>query len=121
MPIPEQTLYSALQNDPTISGMVALRVYPANEVQDTTMPLLTYQRISTTPFPVLSGTNGLLAARMQISAWGSTYGESKTLANAVYTALEGEPNMRFLNEMDRFDESVDLNFTVLDFTVWNTS
>jgi hypothetical protein len=119
MPLPEETLFSRLQTDPVVSGLVDDRIYPVNQVSDATLPLLTYQRISTTPFPVLNGTTGLLAARIQVSAWGSSYGEAKTLADAVRTALDGQQNTTFENEIDRFDNEVDLNYVVLDFTVFN--
>jgi hypothetical protein len=119
-PLLEETFYTRLQSNPTVSGLVDHRIFPVNQVASPELPLLTYQRISTTPFPVLSGTNSLIAARLQVSAWASTYGESKTLADAVKTALDGIDNTTFQNEVDRFDSDVDLNYTVLDFTVWNS-
>ncbi len=119
MPLPEEILFSRLQTDPVVSGLVDERIYPVNQVTSADLPLLVYQRISTTPFPVLSGTTALAAARFQVSAWGSSYGEAKTLADAVRTALDGQQNTTFENEVDRFDDDVDLNYTVLDFTVFN--
>ena len=118
-PLVEETLVTRLQSDPTVSGLVGNRVYPVNQVESVVFPLLVYQRISTTPFPVLSGTTSLQAARFQISVWSDKYSETKTVADAVKTALDGKNNTTFQNEVDRFDDDVDTNYTVLDFTIWN--
>ena len=115
----EETLYSRLHEDPTVSGLVDDRIYPVNQVPSAELPMLVYQRVSTVPFPVLSGTTSLIAARFQISAWSESYSETKVLSTAVVTALDGKGNTTFENEVDRFDDDVDTNFTVLDFTVWN--
>ena len=120
-PLLEEAFYISLNSDPTVSGIIDGRLYPVNQVASAELPLLTYQRISTIPFPVLSGTTSLVSARIQVSAWADTYGKSKILADAVKTALDGSDNTTFQNEVDRFDSDVDLNFTVLDFTVWNDS
>lgn len=119
MPPIEKTLYNRLQADPTVSGFVDDRIFPVNQVTSAQLPMLVYQRISTVPFPVLSGTTRLAAARFQISAWSDSYSETKALSAAVVTALDGNDNTTFENEVDRFDDDVDLNYTVLDFTVWN--
>ena len=116
----ETDLRTRLLDDPTVSGLVDTRIYPVNQVEDDVVfPILVYQRVSTTSPTVLVGTTSLEAARFQIQVWSNEYSETKTLANAVKVALDGNNNTTFQNEVDRFDDDVDVNFTVLDFTIWN--
>lgn len=116
----ETDLRTRLLEDPTVSGLVDTRIYPINKVgEDLDLPCIVYQRISTTSPTILVGTTALEAARIQLQLWSHEYSESKTLANAVKAALDGNNNTTFANEMDRFDESVDVNYVVLDFMVWN--
>jgi hypothetical protein len=116
----ETDLVARLIGDPTVSGLVGDNIYPVNQVEpDMTYPVIVYQRISTITPKVLVGTTGLEAARFQLSVWSDLYSETKTVANAVKAALDGNENTTFENEIDRFDDDVDVNFTVIDFTVWN--
>ena len=116
----EVDLYTRLTEDPTVSGLVDDRIYPVNRVErDVTFPVIVYQRISTISPKVLTGTTGLEAARIQISVWSKDYLETKTVADAVKSALDGNNNTTFQNEVDRFDDASDTNFVALDFTVWN--
>lgn len=119
MPTPEENVVARLENDPTVSALVGDRIYPVNQVESATFPLLVYQRISSLPFPVLVGTTQIQAARIQISAWANTYSETKTLSAAVKAALDGNQQTVLQAEADRFDEDVDKNYAVLDFIVWN--
>ncbi len=116
----ETDLITRLTGDATVSSLVSDRIYPVNQVEpDMTFPCLVYQRISTITPTVLVGTTSLEAARFQISVWSKQYSETKTVANAVKAALDGNNNTTFENEQDRFDDDVDVNFTVLDFIIWN--
>ena len=115
----EEDLRTRLLDDPTVSGLVDTRIYPVNQIDTATFPLLVYQRISTVSPKILGGTTSLEAARFQIQVWSKDYLETKTVANAVKTALDGNNNTTFQNEIDRFDDDIDVNFTVLDFTIWN--
>ena len=120
MALLEENIITRLEGDATVFSLVGTRIYPVNQVNDPVVfPLLVFQRISTISPKVLVGTTGLEAARFQIQVWSDKYSETKTVANAVKVALDGNNNTQFQNEVDRFDDDVDVNFTVLDFTIWN--
>ena len=116
----ETDLVARLMGDPTVSGLVGDNIYPVNQIEpDMTYPVIVYQRISTITPKVLVGSTGLEAARFQISVWSKEYSETKTVANAIKVALDGNNNTTFENEVDRFDDDIDVNFTALDFILWN--
>jgi hypothetical protein len=78
----------------TYGGLVALigaRVYLNRIPQKATLPLLTYQRIST---PRLlshdtSGLTGTAHPRFQFDAWAGTYATAKAINDQVRAALNG--------------------------------
>jgi len=85
----ETGLYSALTGDGTVSGLVSTRVYPEVMPQGVTYPAISYQRISTVRYNMLSGVDDFTQVRIQVDCWDSSYSGVKTLAAAVKSALDG--------------------------------
>jgi hypothetical protein len=75
--------------DATIAGLVGTRIYPLLLPQSPTLPALTYQWISLVPVHSMDGPSGLVARRLQVDCWGSTYLAIETLAEAVRNRLDG--------------------------------
>lgn len=65
------------------------RVYPALRHRDTTLPALTYQRISVNPVNASVGTSGTAFETIQVNCLASTYDGAWALSDVVEAALQG--------------------------------
>lgn len=113
----ETTLYTVLSTDTAVSNIVSTRIYPLIAPQDSAMPAVVYQRVSTVPVNSLAGDSGLDAVRIQISCWASTYAGAKSLAVAVKNAVL-TMNAITEMEMDDMEDETRLYRVILDFRIW---
>lgn len=89
----EENLLTYLKSITGITNLVGYRIYPFRIAQGSTMPCLTYQRISTPRIIThdVSGKTGTLASpRFQFDAWGTTYSQVKAVTEALRDALNGK-------------------------------
>lgn len=113
----EAALYNRLTGDPTVSGMVGLRVYPHLLPQNPTYPAITFNRVATVPVSVLTGAQEMSFHTMQVSAWSPSYGTAHIVASGIRHALDGNNATRFVNQIDLFDEAARLHYCALDFSI----
>lgn len=74
----------------TLTGITTLcssRIYPISRPQGDSLPALVVQRISGSPEYADDGEVGLEFGRIQVRAWGETYGAAKDLIAAVIDNL----------------------------------
>jgi hypothetical protein len=90
----EDGLISFLKASPEVSALVGDRVYGPQAPQSVTFPYLTLLRISGPRWRVLRGTDGVAHPRIQITCWGQTYTQVKTLAEEVRKADGGQGGLR---------------------------
>ncbi len=113
----EAALYTRLTSGHTAtSALIGTRCYPLRLPQKPTLPAIVYQRISSSP---QIGTTDRRGTRFQFSCWASTYAGAKALAAQVRAALENHADTtvrmgRVVNEIDDFDETVELQRVILD-------
>jgi hypothetical protein len=97
-------------------------VYALSVPADGIYPCIVYQRISTFPMRSHSG-NYMERPRFQISCWGNSYAEAKTVSEAVKTALDlNQVNFKLAtkeNELDDKEVETILYRKILDFYIWN--
>ena len=65
------------------------RVYPMRLPQGVTLPAMTYQLVSDAHDYTQTGQSALGDPRYQINCWGSTYGDAKSLAEALIAQISG--------------------------------
>lgn len=115
----EEELFNRITGDPTVSGLVGLRVFPVVLPDKVNMPAVTVNRIGTQRIPVLvSGTLGLARASMQISVFSDDYEETMLVASGIRDALDGTESTIIENQLDLYDREARLHYTNLDFSVW---
>jgi hypothetical protein len=114
----EQSLYSALTNDSTVSALVSTRIYPVIAPQSAALPMIVYQRVSTVPVTSIDGDSGLDSVRMQVSCWAKTYAETKSLAAAVRSAVMANLIGVTDSELDDYDAETRSFRVIIDFVVW---
>jgi hypothetical protein len=93
----EAGIFSLLSMEPSITALVADRVYPVILPTDGTFPAITYQLVGGTSTPTLT-TTGLQKVRLQIDCWAIDgyltaatvrAAVTKFLANRVATLSDG--------------------------------
>lgn len=123
----EEGIYAHLTDDAGVAALVGTRIYPLQVPQDVTLPAVAYQRISGPRDHAHDGPTGLVRARVQFSALGSTYLEAKTVTEALRAALDGfkgtmgtvEVQTVFLeNERDEWAEAFRLPVVRQDVIFW---
>jgi hypothetical protein len=109
-----------------LSGVAGGRSYGYRLPRNVTLPALTYMKVSGPRDQTQEGPSGLVAARVQVSSWGATYGAAKTLSNAVRLALDGYrgttldvriDGIQLLNESDQNEPEPDTYQVIMDFRV----
>jgi len=129
----EKAVRSVLINDATVAGLVVARVYPQRRPQGSTLPALVYQNVFSHQTESLETQDGLRRTRFAVEAIDTSYGATKTLRDAVESALvnytgttDGETihSLRLLSVVD-IDESNEpaSQFgafrTIMDFVIWH--
>jgi len=117
------TVFTALSNDATVSGIVATRIYP-NKMPQGPRPVnftaIVFQVISDVPANALTGssTNRLRNARVQIDCYAKLYDDAQTLADAVdavvTTTLNGWREM----SRDLYEDEPELHRVQMDALIW---
>lgn len=82
----EQALFAHLTADPALAALVALRIYPEILPQNSAMPAITYQRVSTLIYNTRDG-GEFQRPRFQFGAYASTPLAAVQLAEALAAAL----------------------------------
>lgn len=87
----ETEIVSRLKTFPATAALSGSRVYPVVLPTDVA-PAITYRRLSATPEIALDGSVTVTSVQLEISAWGTSYDMARTLADAVFSALDGYGN-----------------------------
>ena len=80
-------IYSILNADTTIRGIVTDKIFPVDAPDQRAFPYITYQVISTTPHNNKDRAPSITTLRLQIDVFAQTYQGVQTLADAVNNAL----------------------------------
>jgi hypothetical protein len=115
----EQEIIQVLTAGSPLPTAAGNNVYALVLPDNSSLPAITFQRISSTPVNDLSGHSGLDQVRMQIDCWSRTYGGAKALAAQV-RALMTEAGFKALLATDRDDYESDTQIyrSSTDYMVW---
>lgn len=85
----EKVVYTLLCGSPVVTALVANRVYPGRVPQNSAMPVISYQLVSSVEvLPINAAAGGtLLRSRVQVTVMARTYTEVKAVHEAVRQAL----------------------------------
>jgi gamma-glutamyltranspeptidase len=129
----EKAVRSILIADATVTGLVASRVYPQRRPQGTAVPAIVYSNVFQETNEALATQGGIKRTRLSVEVFDKTYGDTKTLRNAVESALinytgttQGETidSLRLESTVDIDESNVpagDFGYfrTILDFVIWH--
>lgn len=85
----EKVVYDLLTGSEAFTALVGLKIYPGLIPQNTTMPAVSYELISSVDIPPINAQAGgvILRSRVQVSVLARTYAEVKTIQEAIRRAL----------------------------------
>ena len=85
----ERVVYDLLTGSEAVTALVGLKIYPGLIPQNTTMPAVSYELISSVDIPPINAQAGgvILRSRVQVSVLARTYAEVKTIQEAIRRAL----------------------------------
>lgn len=85
----EKVVYDLLTGSEAVTALVSLKIYPGLIPQNTTMPAVSYELISSVDIPPINAQAGgvILRSRVQVSVLARTYAEVKTIQEAIRCAL----------------------------------
>lgn len=86
----EKVIRSLLAAAPSVSALVATRIYPAPIPQATTLPAIGYSHVSTVPLTTLDASAGfnLVRSRIEVFAIAKSYADQKALVEEIRKALD---------------------------------
>jgi len=115
----EQQIIQVLTGGSPLPTAAGNNVYALVLPDNSSLPAITFQRISSTPVNDFSGHSGLDQVRMQVDCWAMTYGASKALAVQV-RELMTEAGFKALLATDRDDYEQDTQIyrASTDYMVW---
>jgi len=132
----EKGLRAILIADETVNGLVASRIYPQRRPTGSSLPAITYQTVFQEITEALAEQAGLRRSRVSFECTDDTYGDTKTLRNAVTAALidyNGTISGEIIDSI-RLEAAVDIDEdlepasgsvgvfrTILDFIVFHQS
>lgn len=121
----EASLAQYLTEHPGMSTVVGDRIYPRRLPQEPELPAITYSLISNVRRRDLADV-AYYQARVQFSCWGSAYGDTKRMADALADAMEGFTGQLYGlyvlkaeidNENDEGEEELDLHHSPVDVLI----
>lgn len=116
-------LYDTLNNDAGVRAIVGQatsplqsKIYPSHAPESAVVPLITYFLVAGTRFDTLPGVGDMERQLIQINCVQSTAALAHTLADAVYSALEGNGWQSSKN--DFYDSTTDRHTVALDWLLY---
>ena len=87
----DEAIFYALESSSTVHAISADRAFPVHAQQDTALPYVVWQRISTTPLNTHDGPAELEDSLVQVTCYGATYTSAYDLRKAVRAIMENTP------------------------------
>ena len=88
------SVYALLSSDPTVSGLVGSKIYPAGRApQGVGHPYVTWQLITATPENYVNDRSDIDAQRVQVNCWAREEPDARQVVEAARAALEGEAHV----------------------------
>lgn len=128
MALLEEALVSALKAHAGLEALVVERIFPVMVPQGTTLPAVSYRRVSGPRIHAMVADPGLASPRIQVDAWGATYASAKAVAAQVIDCLQrwsgtvetvSVQDTYFQGDQDIYDPDTERWQVSMDFIVWH--
>ncbi len=124
----EQAIRDTLVADSDVTALVGSRVHFAQAPQDVASPYIVLTKISGVRDHAHDGATGLAHARIQLSAFATTYYEAKQIVQAAQDVLQAYSGLMgtvqvdsclYENETDMFETDTRLYHVTSDYVIWH--
>lgn len=127
----EEALYTYLSSHTGLTVLVSNRIYPVVMPQGTTLPAVTFSKVSGPRVHAMNRDAGLAHPRFQVSCWGATYKQAKDVAAQVRAALQDfkgtmggaggvvVSGVFIQDENDLYEPGTHVYHIALDFIIWH--
>lgn len=85
----EEALVAHLLAFGTLAALVGQRITWATRPQASALPAVVLSKVDGIPDYTMAGPSGLVAARIQVDSWGTTYAEARGVGRQVEARLSG--------------------------------
>lgn len=119
----EPKIVTLLSGNAGVSALVSTRIYPLILPQDSALPAITYQRVSGGHINSTTGFSDQENPRIQIDSMATTYAGAKTLAAAVFSAMESATTYKaiLIGDIDIYEDEPEIYRVSMDFSVWHST
>jgi len=126
MSVIEEAIRNKLLNDANVSALVGTRIYTNEIPQKPTYPVILYEQINSERDFTMQGPSGIVTTSIQIRAYDSNYSGVKDLTTKIRQVLNGLTEtilgvnifgIFLQNESDEYDEDLEINSTILDYSI----
>jgi len=130
----EKGIYARLAADSTLRGIVAtsdspqlIKVFAGRVEQEMSEPYVMFWRVGTNRPNSIAGHNGAVQALIQVDCFATTYGQLKSMMDAIRLSLDGFKGTmgtedckasRLVGEREYYDREAELFVGALDFHLW---
>lgn len=124
MSTPLEAVRAALLADPTVTGLLAQRIYPLVAAQGSALPMLVLTVVSEVPQNSLTGMveTRALECRLQVDAYADSYLGAHQVANAAAAVIGNltAPTLSAQRDsaQDLYDDESSLYRVMTEFVVW---
>lgn len=112
-----ETVRAILVAAPAVTSIVGQNIEPVRQDQATDAPRVLLTRVSLTPANHLKGAPTLDQSRVQLDAFGVTYAQARSIADACRAALEAA-DVVMDSEYDNFEPDVSEYRITQDYLLW---
>jgi hypothetical protein len=117
----ESKIYDALKASDTLIA-VTTAIYPDRIPQQTTLPTVTYSRVSGVRLWTLSGYTSVENCRVQFDIYSTSVLQRRTLCDLVINALASSTTFNTVADnspRDEYDDQTGVFSRSIDVSIWN--
>lgn len=115
-----EDVYTELSGDAGLTALVSTRIYPAWLPQDTTMPAVSFSKISERVQNTIDGEVALRNHMYQFDVWADTYSEAHSIATALIAAMAAASLFKSyrLGQTELYEPEIDIHRVSVDYSLW---
>lgn len=116
----EDTIYSALSGDVTLTALVGERIYPEYLPEDCVFPAVVFSRVNTERQQTYCGRTGFAESAVEVVSIAQTLDESRQVAGAVIVAMEGIEQCSAGDDGGDYEQSRKLHQVIAEFSIFHS-
>lgn len=121
-----KVIYNLLSTSSVISALVSDRIFPQRRLQESELPAITYQMISTSPLNTKDGVSLLDTERFSVNVFSKSFDNAFNIAEQIRLRMDrfrgilesvNVDKIIFADQNDLYEDWSEVHHIVLDFTI----